>query len=103
MPRFIVERHFGNITDEDMLAASMRSDELRRSDFPELTWEVTHVCIGDDGIVTTFCVYEAPSEEAIRQHAAAFGMHTVDRVREIAEDVTPAALRDRLGAAGERF
>ena len=34
-------------------------------------------------------MYEAPNEELVREHAARFGDHTVDRIYEIAGDVTP--------------
>ena len=41
------------------------------------------------GTVNTYCVYEAPSEEIVRQHAASYGAHDVEAVHEIAGDVTP--------------
>ena len=36
-----------------------------------------------------FCVYEAPSEERVREHAARMGRHVVMHVYEIAGDITP--------------
>jgi hypothetical protein len=47
--------------------------------------------------VLTFCVYGAPNEEMIREHAEAFGSHTVSRIYELLEDVTPAEIRRRAG------
>jgi hypothetical protein len=40
--------------------------------------------------VQTYCVYDAPSEEAVREHARLLGEHRIDLLREIAGDVTPA-------------
>jgi hypothetical protein len=46
--------------------------------------------VDDDGTVWTYCVYEAPTEEMVRDHSRDLGRHTVETVREIAGDVTPA-------------
>jgi hypothetical protein len=45
--------------------------------------------------VLTFCVYGAPNEEMIHEHAEAFGSHTITRIYELLEDVTPAEIRRR--------
>ena len=50
----------------------------------------SHVAVDDRGVVRTFCVYSAPDEEAIREHAVVLGKHTIDAIHEIAGDVTPA-------------
>jgi hypothetical protein len=100
MPRYVVERSFAHISDEDFLAAAGRSDRVMVERFPEITWEHSHVCVDEAGEVTTFCVYEAPSEETIREHADAFGSHSVTRIYELLEDVTPLDVRRRAAAAG---
>jgi len=41
-------------------------------------------------MVRTFCVYEAPSEDAVRRHSSRLGQHVIDSVDEIVGDVTPA-------------
>ena len=38
----------------------------------------------------TYCVYEAPNEEIVREHSKRLGQHTIDVLHEIAGDVTPA-------------
>ena len=58
--------------------------------YPEIVWEHSHVVVRDDGKVMTYCVYEAPSEEIVREHSVDLGRHTIDEVLEIAGDVTPA-------------
>ena len=40
-------------------------------------------------MVKTFCVYGAPSEDAVRSHADALGMHQILAVYEVVGDVTP--------------
>ena len=99
MPRYVVERSFAQISDEDFLAAAVRSDRETVERFPEITWEHSHVCMDEDGGITTFCVYEAPGEETIRRHADAFGSHSVVRIYELLEDVTPQDIRRRAATA----
>ena len=67
-----------------------RSRVLTETDFPEITWEHSHVIVDDTGMVRTFCVYEAPDEKAVLGHSAALGQHVIDELLEIAGDVTPA-------------
>jgi len=93
----MIERSFGDISDEEMLAAAVRSDKVAREEYPDVTWEHSHVCVEDDGSITTFCVYDAPSEALVREHAAKFGGHVISRMYEIADDVTPAEVRRRAG------
>ena len=38
----------------------------------------------------TYCIYEAPNEEIVREHSRMLGQHTLDELHEIAGDVTPA-------------
>ena len=95
MPRYMVERSFGSISDDEMLAAAVRSDEVAQERFPGITWEHSHICVGDDGAITTYCVYDAPDETTVRDHAVALGGHSIIKVMEIAEDVTPQEIRRR--------
>ena len=67
-----------------------RSRVLTEEDFPDITWEHSHVVVDDEGRVMTYCVYGAPNEEMVREHGRKLGKHTVDGIYEIAGDVTPA-------------
>ena len=67
-----------------------RSREIIESEMPEITWEHSHVVVDDNGLVRTYCVYEAPSEDVVRTHSRKLGSHTIDGLFEIAGDVTPA-------------
>jgi hypothetical protein len=73
-----------------MPGVGRKSRVLAEEQFPEIIWEHSHVTLDDGGTVRTFCVYDAPSEEMIRDHARQLGSHTIEIVREIAGDVTPA-------------
>ena len=77
MGRYVIERNFGAISDDDMLAAPSGRTMSRSERFPEIIWEHSHIVVGDDGEVLTFCIYGAPNEEMIREHAEAFGSHTI--------------------------
>jgi len=90
MPRYLIERFFDRISDEDMLAATVRSDRIAAERYPEITWEHSHVIVDDEGFVRTYCVYEAPSEDLVRKHSSRLGQHTIDDLQEIAGDVSPA-------------
>ena len=89
MPRYLIIRSF-EVTEDQMPNVGRRSRELTEGDFPEITWEHSHVVVDDEGIVHTYCVYEAPSEEVVREHGRKLGKHTIDALHEIAGDVTPA-------------
>ena len=95
MGRYVIERNFGAISDDDMLAAAVKSDAVASERFPEIVWEHSHIVATDDGEIVTFCIYAAPSEEMIREHAEAFGSHTITRIYELLDDVTPVEIRRR--------
>jgi ligand-binding SRPBCC domain-containing protein len=89
MPRYLIIRSF-DVVEDQMPSIGRRSRVLIEGDFPEITWEHSHVVVDDEGLVQTYCVYEAPSEDVVRQHGAKLGQHRVDGIYEIAGDVTPA-------------
>ena len=89
MQRYLVVRSFDVGTDQ-MPRVGRSSRELIEGDFPEITWEHSHVVVDDDGLVRTYCVYAAPNEEVVREHSKMLGKHTIDELVEIAGDVTPA-------------
>lgn len=98
MPRYVVERNFGAISDDDMLAAAALSDQMITERFPEIDWEHSHIVATDEGEIVTYCVYGAPTERMIHEHAEAFGSHTITNIFEIVDDVTPAEVRRRAAS-----
>jgi hypothetical protein len=89
VPRYLVVRTF-DLDEEAMPEVGRRSQEIADQEFPEMTWEHTHVVIDEDSTVRQFCVYRAPDEETIRAHGKRVGSHRIDDIWEIAGDVTPA-------------
>ena len=47
--------------------------EVIEGGYPEIVWEHSHVVVNDDGKVMTYCVYEAPDEDTVRNHAVDLG------------------------------
>jgi hypothetical protein len=89
MPRYLIVRSF-EVGEDQMPPVGRRSRELTEQEFPEITWEHSHVIVDDQGLVHTYCIYEAPNEEIVREHSRMLGQHTLDLLLEIAGDVTPA-------------
>ena len=88
MPRYVIERTY-TVDEEQVPVVATRSKRIARDHYPQIIWEHSHVVIDSDGTPKSFCVYDAPNEEIVREHAERLGDHSVDRVYEIAGDVTP--------------
>jgi hypothetical protein len=89
MPRYLILRTF-EVGSDQMPEVGRRSRSVIEGDFPEITWEHSHVVVDDDGTVRTYCVYAAPNEDLVFEHSKKLGEHRIDGVYEIAGDVTPA-------------
>ena len=89
MPRYLVVRTF-DVSEEEMPEIGRRSNEVIEGGYPQIVWEHSHVVVTEDGKVMTYCVYESPDEETVRNHAEDLGRHRVDAVQEIAGDVSPS-------------
>ncbi len=87
MPRYLIHRALGNVSDAELDAAAEMSRQVRDAQFPEIEWEHSHVVRTDTGRVS-YCVYAAPSEQHVRDHAAAAGL-PADEVHEIERDLLP--------------
>jgi hypothetical protein len=89
VPRYLVVRTF-DVSEEEMPEIGRRSNEVIEGGYPQIVWEHSHVVVDQDGRVMTYCVYESPDEETVRNHAVDLGRHTLDAVHEIAGDVSPS-------------
>jgi len=89
VPRYLVERHF-TVTPDGMPVLGRKSNQVLRDEVTTVTWEHSHVVVGDDGLVTTFCIYAAPNEEEVHRHSRLLGEHKLANLFEIAGDVTPS-------------
>jgi len=89
MPRYLIERDYGAAEQEAMQNIGQRMKDVAEESFPDVNWEHSHVVSGETG-VKSYCVYEAPNEERLREHGDMVRHHTIVRIYEIAGDVTPA-------------
>jgi Protein of unknown function (DUF4242) len=84
MPRFIIERSVPGLSREALAEAGRRSVVVL-ADMPDVRWIRSYVSDVDGKI---YCEYDAPSAEAVREHARRAGM-PVDRISEIALEINP--------------
>jgi hypothetical protein len=89
MPRYLIVRRF-DVDQTEMPQVGRRSRVAIEEEFPQITWEHSHVIVDDTGIVRTYCVYEAPDEQAVRDHSGRLGQHEIELLQVIAGDVSPA-------------
>ncbi len=86
MPKYLIERHIpgaGRLTAEELQAISQRSCGVLRDLGPAIQWLESYVT--DDHV---FCLYIAPNECMIREHAEAGGF-PVTAIREIRTRIDP--------------
>ena len=88
MPQFVIEREMpgvGSLGEEDLRGASQKSCSVLRDLGPDVQWVQSYVT--DDKI---YCIYRAPSEDLIRQHAetAGFPANSISEVRATIDPTT---------------
>jgi len=89
MPRYLIERTY-TVDMDGLPTVATRSKAIGHYHYPEIVWEHSHVVVGNDGTPKSFCIYGAPNEEMVREHANLLGDHVVTTIYEIAGDVSPA-------------
>ena len=85
MPRYIIERTVPALSREDLDAVARRSMAVL-ADMPKVRWIRSYVSDVEGKI---YCEYDAPSPEAIHEHARRAGL-PVDRISLIALEISPA-------------
>lgn len=86
MPKYVIERDIpgaGSLSTEQLKGISQTSCGVLSSMGPEIQWVQSYVT-GDK----IYCVYIAPSEELVREHAAKGGF-PADRVSEVTVIIDP--------------
>jgi len=88
MPKFIIERELpgaGKLSPKDLQGISQKSCAVLRNLWPQIQWVESYVT--DDKI---YCVYIAPNEEMIREHArqGGFPANRVSGVRRMIDPRT---------------
>lgn len=89
MPRYVVERDFQPVSDEQLQEAMAAAGETNRESFPEIEWEHTHLCQDANGGIKAFCVYTAPSARLLYDHAETFEVPASHHVYELVGDIDP--------------
>lgn len=88
MPEYVIERDMpgvGSLGGDDLKGASQTSCSVLRKLGPEIQW--VHSYVTDDKI---YCVYRAPNEQMIRDHAqqGGFPANRISQVRSIISPTT---------------
>jgi hypothetical protein len=86
MPKYVIERDIpgaGNLSPEDLQAISQKSCSVLSSMGPQIQWLQSFVT--PDRI---YCVYIAPSEDVVREHASRGGF-PANRVSEVKRLIDP--------------
>ncbi len=83
MPKFVIEREIpgiGNLTDAEMREVARKSVAVLKAMGPEIQWLQSYVT-GDK----MYCVYLAPDENTIREHAnrGGFPANRISAVRRL--------------------
>ena len=91
MPKYIIERDIpgaGKLSPDELQAISQRSCDVLRRLGPAIQWVESYVTA--DKI---YCVYIAPGEEMIREHARAGGFpaNRISEVRTVIDPTTSEA------------
>ena len=88
MPKYVIEREVpgaGNLSKEELQGISQKSCGVLSNMGPQIQW--LHSYVTGDKI---YCVYIAPNEEMIRQHAqqGGFPANSISEVKTIIDPVT---------------
>ncbi len=88
MPKFVIEREIlgaGNLSDAELRKISQKSLNVLKEMGPEIQW--LHSYVTGDKI---YCVYLAPDEATIREHAnrGGFPANRVSAVRRLIDPTT---------------
>ena len=86
MPKYVIEREIpgaGNLSPQELQAVSQKSCSVLQNLGPQIQWLQSYVT-GDK----IYCIYIAPNEEMIREHASQGGF-PANRVSEIKTVIDP--------------
>ena len=86
MPKFVIEREIpgaGKLSAEELQAISQKSCGVLKEMGPQIQWVQSYVT--DDKI---YCVYIAPDEAAVREHAEKGGF-PANRISQIRATIDP--------------
>jgi hypothetical protein len=88
VPKYVIERDIpnaGSLTQQQIQAISQKSCNVLQTLGPQIQW--VHSYVTDDKI---YCVYIAPNEEMVREHAKQGGF-PANRVSEVKRMIDPTS------------
>jgi hypothetical protein len=88
MPKYVIEREIpgaGKLSAAELKAISQKSCDVLQKLGPQIQW--VHSYVTDDKL---YCVYNAPNEEMVREHAiqGGFPANRISQVRSIVDPTT---------------
>jgi rRNA-processing protein FCF1 len=89
MPQFVIEREIpgaGKLSETEIRDLSLQSLQVLKDMGPHIQW--LHSYVTEDKV---YCVYLAPDENSIREHARRVGI-PADRVSAVRRLIDPAVL-----------
>ena len=79
MDLYVIRRPSGWDTGKELEAAAARSSQVGDEEMSsDIRWIRSYVVQETDGTLGTFCIYQASSEEKIREHAQRADMPATD-------------------------
>lgn len=99
MPKFIIERDLpgaGELSAADLQGVSEKSCSVLRNLGPQIQWVESYVT--DDKI---YCIYIAPNEEMIREHARQGGFPAT-KISQVWSVIDPTSAESSREAAGRQ-
>jgi hypothetical protein len=96
MPKYVIEREIpgaGTLSPDQLQAISQKSCNVLQNLGPQIQWVQSYVT-GDK----IYCVYIAPNEEMIREHAQQGGF-PANRVSEIMTVIDPTTAEEKQQSA----
>ncbi len=92
MPKYVIEREIpgaGNMSPQDLQSVSQKSCSVLQNLGPQIQW--LHSYVTGDKI---YCIYIAPNEEMIREHAQQGGF-PANRISEIKTVIDPTTAEEK--------
>lgn len=88
MPKYVIEReipNIGSVSPQEAVGIAQKSCRVLEELGPQIQWVESYVAANK-----TYCVYIAPSEDLIRQHAekSGFPASTISEVKAVIDPTT---------------
>ncbi|MCG8469188.1 MAG: DUF4242 domain-containing protein [Gemmatimonadetes bacterium] len=88
MPRYIIEREVGSVSLDELQAVGRKSNEVL-DEMEGVVWIRSYVSDAEGKI---YCEYDAPSAEAVMEHARRAGV-PANRISEVSMEINPDMFR----------